>query len=199
MGSEPPLRYFRSTVIPKSLPRLPSAYQEPSAAVPPPSQSHYRFRSGNTRPCYGRGTEELPLRLRSVTSSSPVVSILHTPDTNVLRTLTDHVQTRCKCMAYAFISDTYPPHTIFLRFDIIHTPGTDPSRPQSNHLQTLYEPAVGPFRPSTNVKRAHSHPPHMRTVPETSGNKPASYLNRPLSDEWHTFCYLTIVHLIKDA
>ena len=86
-------------------------------------------------------------------------------------------------MAYAFISDEYPPHTIFRRFNTIHTPGTDLTRAQSNQLQTLYEPAVDPFRPSTNVKRAHSHPPHMRIVPETSGDKPATNHNRTFSDE----------------
>ena len=174
MGSEPPFRYFRSTVIPKSLPRLPSAYQEPSAAVQQPSRNHSRSRSGIYQMRYGEGTEELPLRLRSVTSSSPVVSTLHTPATNVLRTLTDHAQTRYRCMAYAFISDEYPPHTIFPRFNTIHTPGTDLTRAQSNQLQTLYEPAVSPFKPSTNVKRALSHPPHVTIGPETSGNTPSA-------------------------
>ena len=179
MGSEPPLRYFRSTVIPKSLPRLPSEYQEPSAAVRPPSRNHCRSRSGNYQMRYGEGTGELPLRLRSVTSSSPVVSTLHTPATNVLRTLTDHAHTRYRCMAYAFISDTYPPHTIFLRFYTIHIPGTDPSRPQSSRLQTPYGPAVVPFRPSTNVKRALSHPPHTTIKPETYRLKPSANPHRP--------------------
>ena len=125
--------------------------------------------------------------IRSVASSSPQVSTLHTPATDVLRTLTDHAQTRYRCMVYAFIPGAYPPHTIFLRFNTIHTPRTDPSRPQSNHPQTLYEPAVGPFKPSTNVKRAHSHPPHITIGSETSGNKPASNLNRTLSDELRRF------------
>ncbi len=128
------------------------------------------------------------MRLRSVTSSSPVVSTLNTPATNVLRTLTDHAHTRYRCMAYAFISGANPPHTIFLRFNTTHTPGTDLTRPQSSRLQTRHEPAVGPFRPSTNVKRAHSHPPHTTIGPETSGNKPASNLNRTLSDEIRRFC-----------
>ncbi len=35
VGSEPPFRYFRSTVTPKSLPRLPSAYQQPPASCRP--------------------------------------------------------------------------------------------------------------------------------------------------------------------
>ena len=140
---------------------------------------------------YGECTAELPLRLRSVASSSPQVSTLHTPGTNVLRTLTDHAHTCYTCTAYAFIPGTYPPHTIFLRFNTIHTPGTDPSRPQSNRLQTRHEPAVGPFKPSTNVKRAHSHPPHITIGPETSGITPASNLNRPHSDELR-MCVFTI-------
>ena len=136
---------------------------------------------------YGVCTAELPLRLRSVASSSPQLSTLHTPGTDVLRTLTDHARTCYICTAYAFIPDAYPPHTIFLRFNIIHTPGTDPSRPQSNRLQTLYKPAVDPFKPSTNVKRAHSHPPHTTIGPETSGNTPASNLNRTHSDVLRRF------------
>ena len=124
----------------------------PAHPIPAPVP---QLRSVITRMRYGVCTAELPLRLRSVASSSPQVSILHIPGTDVLRTLTDHAHTCCRCTAYAFIPGINPPRTIFLRFNTSHTPCTDPSRPQSNRLQTRHEPAVGPFRPATNVNRAH--------------------------------------------
>ena len=50
VGYEPPLRSFRSTVIPKSQPHLQSANQKPSASCQP-----------NTTAAIGRHSDELPL------------------------------------------------------------------------------------------------------------------------------------------
>ncbi len=50
VGYEPPLRYFRSTVIPKSQPHLPPAYQQQPAFCRP-----------NITAALGRYSDELPL------------------------------------------------------------------------------------------------------------------------------------------
>ncbi len=156
MGSEPPLRYFRCTVIPKSLPRLPSAYQKPHLAVRPPSLVHYRSRSGTYRMRYGEGTDELPLSIRLVEFSPQVLPGISIPTIIVLQPLYN-----CRIYVHLLGSGPYiqisqttaTARTLHLRTKVArthtrHTPGSHEPRTQTLRISHRGTPSSHAFKSS---------------------------------------------------
>ena len=188
MGSEPSLRYFRSTVIPKSLPRLPSAYQQPHLAVRSPSRNRLRSRSGTYRMRYGGGTLDVPLTLRLVEFPSQVLPGIGIPAIIVFQTL--H-----KWRIYVHLSGSGPyiqisQTTATARTSHLRTKG---ARTHTRHTPGSHEPRTQTLRishrgtPSSHAFKSSIAPASLSSGRFYTRHRATAHERPTLSEPAHTW------------
>ena len=111
VGYEPPLRYFRSTVTPKSQPHLHSAYQQPPASCRPNITAALGHYSDVFPLMYGGGTFEI----KSCNFWYP--GGIHLPYRSY-KWCTDALQTLYGRATDAYIPSTHPHRTKIVRFQM---------------------------------------------------------------------------------